>query len=64
MVVAAKDPDSADIQLFDPARGWLPWHGNEETLPTVARSLDWFAGRRDPLPPALLQCPVELEAGK
>ncbi len=62
MVVAAKDPDSDNIQLFDPARGWLPWQGNQEAPPSVARSLDWFAGRRDPLPPALLQEPVEMEA--
>ncbi|MFA7239730.1 MAG: DUF2309 domain-containing protein [Sulfuricellaceae bacterium] len=62
VVVAAKDPDSTDIQLFDPRRGWLPWYGSAETLPSVARSRDWFADQRDPLPPALLQRPVELEA--
>lgn len=60
IVVAAKDPDSAAIQLFDPRRGWLPWHGGAEKLPTVARSLDWFGNHRDPLPPALLQRPVEI----
>ncbi len=63
IVVAAKDPDSADIHLFDPARGWLPWHGNMETPPTVAFSRDWYAGRRDPLPPALLKQPAGIEAG-
>lgn len=63
IVLAAKDPDSSDIQLFEPARGWLPWHGNAETPPSVARSHDWFGNRRTPLPPALLTRPVELEAG-
>jgi uncharacterized protein YbcC (UPF0753/DUF2309 family) len=56
MVVAAKDPDSEAIQLFDPARGWLPWHG-ATALPTVACSHDWFNGEREPLPPALLTRP-------
>lgn len=63
IVVAAKDPDSADIQLFDPKKGWLLWHGNAETLPSVARSIDWYAGKRDPLPPALLQQSVAMRAG-
>ncbi|MCK7577475.1 MAG: DUF2309 domain-containing protein [Chromatiales bacterium] len=27
VVLAAKDPDSPAIHLFDPARGWLPWAG-------------------------------------
>jgi len=57
LVVAAKDPDSPAIHLFDPARGWLPWQGGE-ALPTVERSTDWFMGKREPLPPALLELPV------
>lgn len=61
VVLAAKDPDSADIHLFDPVRGWLAWQADTTTLPAVTRSLDWFAGQRDPLPPALLQKPVEME---
>ena len=58
LVVAAKDPDSPAIQLFDPARGWIPWQGRVE-LPVVEKSRDWFEGHRDPLPPALLKKPVE-----
>lgn len=57
IVVAAKDPDSPAIHLFDPARGWLPWEGRTD-LATVECSEDWFAGRRDALPPALLRRPV------
>lgn len=63
VVVAAKDPDSDAIQLFDPARGWLPWQGNPASLSTVERSIDWFSGERNPLPPALLSQPVAMEAG-
>jgi len=54
LVVAAKDPETAVLHLFDPARGWMAWSGTAESLPTVARSVDWFAGKREPLPPALL----------
>jgi hypothetical protein len=54
LIVAAKDPDSPAIQLFDPARGWLPWQGGGTTLPKVGCSADWFAGKREPLTPALL----------
>ena len=57
VVVAAKDPDSAEIQLFDPANGWLPWH-NEAALQTVACSHDWFNGEREPLSPVLLTKPL------
>jgi hypothetical protein len=57
IVVAAKDPDSPAIHLFDPARGWLPWQG-EAGLKTVETSFDWFRGKRDPLPPALLTRPL------
>jgi hypothetical protein len=61
IVVAAKDPDSPAIHLFDPERGWLPWRG-EARLKTVEASLDWFRGRRDPLPPVLLTRPLEAGA--
>ncbi len=59
LVVAAKDPDSPDIHLFDPARGWVKWEGSTE-LPHVESSADWFTGQRDPLPPVLLTRPVPL----
>lgn len=56
--LAAKDPDTGAIHLFDPAKGWLPWQGTLP-VPTVTRSLDWFDGERAPLPPALLEKPLE-----
>jgi len=61
VVLAAKHPQSGAIHLFDPASGWQPWNdsaGQPAALPAVERSADWFAGRRDPLSPALLRRPV------
>ncbi len=59
LVVAAKDPDSPTIHLFNSVRGWIPWQGKAE-LPRVVKSRDWFEGHREPLPPALLKKPVEI----
>ncbi|HET6718869.1 MAG TPA: DUF2309 domain-containing protein [Rhodocyclaceae bacterium] len=54
LILAAKDPDAAQIHLFDPQSGWTPWVSDGWTPSTVARSVDWFGGEREPLPPALL----------
>ncbi len=53
IVVAAQHPGDGSLHRFCPRRGWLPWSG-PAALPRVARSADWFSGRREPLPPALL----------
>ncbi|NWG87466.1 MAG: DUF2309 family protein, partial [Hydrogenophilaceae bacterium] len=55
--LAAKDPASGAIHLFTP-QGWQPWHG-EARLAKVARSADWFLGRHDHLPPALIEPAAE-----
>lgn len=57
LVVAAKDPESDAIHLFDPARGWLPWESDEPKPSTVRRSPDWYRGHSAPLTPALVQQP-------
>jgi hypothetical protein len=57
IIVAAKDPDSPALHLFDPAQGWLPWQGKVE-VPVVKRSADWFLGKREALAPVLLEQPV------
>ncbi|MBF0425380.1 MAG: DUF2309 domain-containing protein [Magnetococcales bacterium] len=57
VIVAAKDPDSARIDLFDPRRGWSPWAGKVD-LPTFARAADWFSGQREALAPVLLEAPL------
>lgn len=62
ILLAAKHPETATIHLFDPASGWQPWNADPPQtmppLPEVERSIDWFAGHREALPPALLRRPV------
>jgi len=58
LLLSAKHPDSAMIHVFDPQTGWVPWDGERRELPVVARSVDWYTGRRQPLAPAR----VEMEA--
>jgi hypothetical protein len=60
VIVAAKDPDSGALHIFDPASGWQPWAGNAIVVKTVQQSVDWFAGDREPLPPVLLKRPLEV----
>ncbi|MFZ1642267.1 MAG: DUF2309 domain-containing protein [Candidatus Contendobacter sp.] len=50
----AKDPDTGEFSIFDPARGFVPWTGPVRPLPERARSTDWYRGQPDPLPPALI----------
>ena len=61
VIVAAKDPDSGAIHLFDPQAGWQPWSG-AAAVPTVKQSVDWFRGQREPLPPVLLERPLQAAA--
>lgn len=70
IVLAAKHPESAEIQLFDPLHGWQRWNENAgdafgikpAALPEVERSVDWFLGHSEPLPPALLKRPLAVAA--
>jgi uncharacterized protein YbcC (UPF0753/DUF2309 family) len=55
LLLSAKDPDGPRIDVFHPERGWERWSGPLETLPTVARASDWYAGHMEPLQPVLLQ---------
>ncbi|MDS4069301.1 MAG: DUF2309 domain-containing protein [Candidatus Competibacter sp.] len=52
--VIAKDPDTGEFSIFDPARGFVPWAGPVRPLPVRARSGDWYRGQTEPLPPALI----------
>jgi hypothetical protein len=66
IVLAAKHPESAEIQLFDPVQGWQVWSESgadpddmtPQPLAEVERSLDWFSGQSEPLPPVLLRRPL------
>ncbi len=62
VIVAAKNPDSGAIHLFDPAEGWQAWDDRlaADKVSTVKQSVDWFAGNREPLPPVLLERPLEV----
>lgn len=53
IVLAAQSPSTAVIHRYCPGQGWQAWMG-ATVLPQVARSVDWFAGEREALPPALL----------
>ncbi len=55
LLLSAKDPDSAAIHVFDPKRGWIPWHGDGTPLPTRDSSVDCYKGHREHLPPALIR---------
>jgi uncharacterized protein YbcC (UPF0753/DUF2309 family) len=63
ILVAAKDPDSSAIHRFMPDRGWIAWQPATEAPAEVERSIDWFAGHRDSLPPALLTRPLATRSG-
>lgn len=55
LLVAAKEPDSEAIHLFNPAKGWQRWEGEPHPLPQVQRSGDWYSGQREPLPMSLIE---------
>ncbi|MEO5341236.1 MAG: DUF2309 domain-containing protein [Magnetococcus sp. MYC-9] len=54
ILLAAKEPHSAQIHLFRPGEGWELWSGPLRPLTTVARSADWYSGRDMPLPPVFI----------
>ncbi len=63
IVLAAQHPQTGALHLFAPATGWQAWTdetGETRPVPEVDSSADWFAGRREPLPPALLRRPLVL----
>ena len=65
ILLSAIDPDTGAISIFRPGTGFVPWRGPDggelRPLPVVARSSEWYAGHRDPLPPALIAPSQEQE---
>jgi uncharacterized protein YbcC (UPF0753/DUF2309 family) len=57
LLLSAKHPDSGEISVFTPGRGFEPWQGERATLPRVAKSSDWYQGHSGPLLPALIDSP-------
>ncbi|MCB1776572.1 MAG: DUF2309 domain-containing protein, partial [Candidatus Competibacteraceae bacterium] len=52
--VIAKDPDTGEFAVFDPAQGFVAWTGPVKPLPVCRRSGDWYRGHTGPLSPALI----------
>jgi uncharacterized protein YbcC (UPF0753/DUF2309 family) len=55
--LAAKDPDSGEIHIFEPDKGWLPWRPPEMPLRRVKRSIECYADQSGPCAPALTAAP-------
>lgn len=54
LLLAAKDPETATIHIFDPDQGWQLWQEIQTDLPEVATSHSWFTGKSEPLTPAYI----------
>lgn len=57
LVLAAMDPASGVLHLFQPGTGWAAWQGRTPKLRVVERSVDYYPGTLDPLEPVLLRTP-------
>ena len=55
LLVSAMDPESGEITLFKPDRGFVPWQGQSSALPTVSSSKAWYSGHSEPLSPARIE---------
>lgn len=55
--LAALDPETGAIHLFEPRSGWVPWQPPADPPPLVGRSADWYLGFSGPRPPALIAAP-------
>lgn len=55
LLLAAIDPDSGDIGMFDPDNGFVSWDKPLIDLPVVEKSRDWYQGHTGPLPFALIK---------
>ncbi len=53
--LVAMDPTDGTFTLFVPGEGFVAWEEQVPPLPVVASSFDYYRGRTDFLPPALLQ---------
>ena len=55
LLLAAIDPDNGEINMFEPAEGFVPWDKTLTELPMVDKSSDWYQGHDGPLPFALIK---------
>jgi uncharacterized protein YbcC (UPF0753/DUF2309 family) len=56
LLLSAIHPETGEISCFDPERGFIPWNGDKR-LPSARRSIDWYQGHAEPLPPTLTAYP-------
>ncbi|MCP4994398.1 MAG: DUF2309 domain-containing protein [Gammaproteobacteria bacterium] len=52
LLLSAIDPDSGEINVFNPAAGFEHWQERGEPLPQAENSRAWYAGHSEPLSPA------------
>jgi uncharacterized protein YbcC (UPF0753/DUF2309 family) len=53
--LAAMEPQTGQISLFTPKKGFIPWQAEVKPLQTVASSVHWYGGKRNPLTPVLIE---------
>ncbi|MCP3848874.1 MAG: DUF2309 domain-containing protein, partial [Gammaproteobacteria bacterium] len=57
ILLSAKDPETGEITVFKPEKGFVPWKGKQEKSPEVNTSSQWYAGHSDALSLALVTQP-------
>lgn len=58
LLLNAVDPETGEISVFDPARGFIPWQPPAEPLPEREQSLECYKGLRTPVSPILIKRPL------
>jgi uncharacterized protein YbcC (UPF0753/DUF2309 family) len=53
----AMDPDTGAFNMFVPGKGFVLWDKPLEAIPEVNSSLEWYRGKRDFIPPAIIREP-------
>ncbi|MEE9304310.1 MAG: DUF2309 domain-containing protein [Thiotrichaceae bacterium] len=56
ILLSSVDPDTGKVHYFDPKKGFVPWSNDEMSkLLTVKKSVDWYAGKMQPLAPVFVE---------
>ncbi|MFA5983618.1 MAG: DUF2309 domain-containing protein [Methylococcaceae bacterium] len=53
--LSVKDPDSGEIFVFKPDKGFMLWQAAETAMPICSSSLDCYQGQHQPVAPKLIQ---------
>jgi uncharacterized protein YbcC (UPF0753/DUF2309 family) len=57
LLLAAKDPDSDAIHMFEPDKGFVRWQEHNHSLAEFDRSVACYEGSHVPIGPALIKQP-------